>query len=179
MNDDVAETVDDMRHDVITDLVAKYIPPNAYPEQWDIQGLDFAVRDVLTLDLPVADWAKEDGIAGPEVTERIIRRADEWMAAKSAQYGPELMRNVEKSILLQTLDHLWREHIAMLDHLRQVVGLRGYGQRDPLQEYKSEAFQLFLGHAGPAAGDRHRPADAGGDCLHAAAGGAAAHGGAP
>ncbi len=142
-DDDVAETVEDMRHDVITDLVAKYIPPNAYPEQWDIKGLDFAVRDVLTLDLPIADWAKEDGIAGPEVTERVIRRADEWMAAKSAQYGPDLMRYVEKSILLQTLDHLWREHIAMLDHLRQVVGLRGYGQRDPLQEYKSEAFQLF------------------------------------
>lgn len=144
MNDeDVAETVVDMRHDVITDLVAKYIPVNSYPEQWDVKGLDFAVRDVLTLALPIEDWAKEEGIAGPEVTERIIQKADEWMAAKSAQYGPELMRYVEKSILLQTLDHLWREHIAMLDHLRQVIGLRGYGQRDPLQEYKSEAFQLF------------------------------------
>ncbi|WP_341991623.1 preprotein translocase subunit SecA [Azorhizobium sp. AG788] len=147
-DDDVAETVEDMRHDVITDLVAKYIPPNAYPEQWDMKGLDFAVRDVLTLDLPVVEWAKEDGIAGPEVTERIIQRADEWMAAKSAQYGPDLMRYVEKSILLQTLDHLWREHIAMLDHLRQVVGLRGYGQRDPLNEYKSEAFQLFAAMLG-------------------------------
>ncbi|GGF66501.1 protein translocase subunit SecA [Azorhizobium oxalatiphilum] len=149
MNDeDVAETVADMRHDVITDLVAKYIPVNAYPEQWDVKGLDAAVREVLTLDLPVEDWAKEEGIAGPEVTERIIQKADEWMAAKSAQYGPELMRYVEKSVLLQTLDHLWREHIALLDHLRQVIGLRGYGQRDPLNEYKSEAFQLFASMLG-------------------------------
>ena len=144
MNDeDVAETVTDMRHDVITDLVAKHIPENAYPEQWDSAGLQTAVRDTLTLDLPITDWAKEEGIAGPEVTERIIQRADEWMAAKTGQYGPEIMRYVEKSILLQTLDHLWREHIAMLDHLRQVVGLRGYAQRDPLNEYKSEAFNLF------------------------------------
>ncbi|WP_127090898.1 preprotein translocase subunit SecA [Aquabacter cavernae] len=144
MNDeDVAETVEDMRHSVITDLVAKYIPVNSYPEQWDLPGLDFAVRDVLTLALPVEEWAKEEGIGSEEVTQRIIQRADEWMASKSARYGPELMRYVEKSVLLQTLDHLWREHIAMLDHLRQVVGLRGYAQRDPLNEYKSEAFQLF------------------------------------
>lgn len=144
MNDeDIAETVEDMRHSVITDLVAKYIPANSYPEQWDVKGLDFAVRDVLTLDLPVEEWAKEEGIGPEEVTSRIIQRADEWMASKAAKYGPDLMRYVEKSVLLQTLDHLWREHIAMLDHLRQVVGLRGYGQRDPLNEYKSEAFQLF------------------------------------
>ncbi|MEP9355612.1 preprotein translocase subunit SecA [Xanthobacter sp. KR7-65] len=142
-DDDVAETVEDMRHALITELVAKFIPENAYPEQWDVDGLDEALKEVLALDLPVKDWAKEEGIAGPEVTERIIRRADEWMAAKTAQYGPDIMRYVEKSILLQTLDHLWREHIAMLDHLRQVVGLRGYAQRDPLNEYKSEAFNLF------------------------------------
>jgi len=144
MNDeDVAETVSDMRHALITDTVAKFIPANAYPEQWDTEGLHGAIQEILALDLPVKDWAQEEGIAGPEVTERIIRRADEWMAAKTAEYGPELMRYVEKSILLQTLDHLWREHIAMLDHLRQVVGLRGYAQRDPLNEYKSEAFNLF------------------------------------
>lgn len=139
----VAETVEEMRHTVIADLVAKYIPANSYPEQWDVKGLDFAVRDVLTLDLPIEDWAKEDGIGAAEVVERVIRRADEWMAGKAAKYGPDLMRYVEKSVLLQTLDHLWREHIAMLDHLRQVVGLRGYAQRDPLNEYKSEAFNLF------------------------------------
>ena len=89
------------------------------------------------------EWAKEEGIAEDEVKERVERRADEFMAAKVAKWGPDVMRYVEKSILLQTLDHLWREHLVMLDHLRQVIGLRGYGQRDPLNEYKAEAFTLF------------------------------------
>ena len=141
--DNVAETVADMRHALIDDLVTKHIPENAYPEQWDVAGLQDAVKHILNLDLPIQDWAKEEGIADEEVRERIIKRADEVMAAKAAQYGPDVMRYVEKSILLQTLDHLWREHLIMLEHLRQVVGLRGYGQRDPLNEYKSEAFQLF------------------------------------
>jgi preprotein translocase subunit SecA len=139
----VDETVADMRHSVIEDMVAKFIPENAYPEQWNVTDLDAALRDVLTLDLPVKDWAKEEGIADEEVRERIMRRADEWMAGKVAKYGPEVMRYVEKSVLLQTLDHLWREHLVMLEHLRQVIGLRGYGQRDPLNEYKAEAFSLF------------------------------------
>ena len=139
----VDETVADMRHAVIDDLVAKHIPENAYAEQWDVAGLDEALREVLTLDLPVKDWAKEEGIADEEVRERIKRRADEWMAGKVAKWGPDVMRYVEKSILLQTLDHLWREHLVMLEHLRQVIGLRGYGQRDPLNEYKAEAFSLF------------------------------------
>jgi preprotein translocase subunit SecA len=140
---DVAETVGDMRHSVVADLVAKHIPENAYPEQWDATGLKEAVKNVLGLDLPVDDWAKEEGIADEEVRERIMRQADEVMAGKVAKYGGEIMRYVEKSVLLQTLDHLWREHLVMLDHLRQVVGFRGYAQRDPLNEYKSEAFQLF------------------------------------
>ncbi len=139
----VDETIADMRHSVIEDLVAKHIPANAYAEQWDVAGLDTALREVLTLDLPVKDWAKEEGIADEEVRERVIRRADEHMAGKVAKWGPELMRYVEKSILLQTVDHLWREHLVMLEHLRQVIGLRGYGQRDPLNEYKAEAFSLF------------------------------------
>jgi preprotein translocase subunit SecA len=139
----VDETVADMRHSVIDEMVAKHIPENAYPEQWDVAGLDEALREVLTLALPVQDWAKEEGIADEEVRERIERRADEWMAAKVAKWGPDVMRYVEKSILLQSLDHLWREHLVMLEHLRQVIGLRGYGQRDPLNEYKAEAFSLF------------------------------------
>jgi preprotein translocase subunit SecA len=139
----VDDTVAGMRHSVIEDLVAKHIPVNAYPEQWDAKGLDQAVRDILTLDPPILDWVKEEGIADEEVRERIIRQADEWMARKVAKWGPEVMRYVEKSILLQTLDHLWREHLVMLEHLRQVIGLRGYGQRDPLNEYKAEAFSLF------------------------------------
>ena len=144
MRDDHTEdTVADMRHTVIDDLVAKHIPENAYPEQWDVDGLHEAVSQVLTLDLPVREWAKEEGIADEEVKERIKRSADEFMAAKVAKWGPDVMRYVEKSILLQSLDHLWREHLVMLEHLRQVVGLRGYAQRDPLNEYKAEAFALF------------------------------------
>jgi preprotein translocase subunit SecA len=141
----VDETITDMRHAMIQELVAKHIPENAYPEQWDITGLDEALKGILALDLPVKDWAKEEGIADEEVRERIERRADEFMAGKVAKWGPDVMRYVEKSILLQTLDHLWREHLVMLEHLRQVIGLRGYGQRDPLNEYKAEAFSLFEG----------------------------------
>ncbi|MGQ3673257.1 preprotein translocase subunit SecA [Xanthobacter sp. TB0136] len=144
MNDeDIAETVVDMRHALVSDTIAKFIPENSYPEQWDTDALHEALLQAIALDLPVQEWAKEEGIAGPEMTERAIKEADDHMARKAEQYGPDLMRYVEKSILLQTLDHLWREHIAMLDHLRQVVGLRGYAQRDPLNEYKSEAFNLF------------------------------------
>ena len=139
----VDETVADMRHAMIEDLVGKHIPENAYPEQWDTASLDRTLQEVLTLALPVQDWAKEEGIAPEDVRERITRRADEWMAGKVAKWGPDVMRYVEKSILLQTLDHLWREHLVMLEHLRQVIGLRGYGQRDPLNEYKAEAFSLF------------------------------------
>jgi preprotein translocase subunit SecA len=139
----VDETIADMRHDVVNELVNKFLPANAYPEQWDVTGLDEAVREVLTLDPPLAEWQKEEGITVDDVRERIGRQADEWMARKVATWGPDVMRYVEKSILLQSLDHLWREHLVMLDHLRQVIGLRGYGQRDPLNEYKAEAFSLF------------------------------------
>jgi preprotein translocase subunit SecA len=140
---DVSSTVSDMRYSVIEDLVSKHIPENAYPEQWDAKGLKESVEKVLTLQLPIDEWVKEEGIAEEEVRERMARAADEHMAAKVAKYGADIMRYVEKSVLLQTLDHLWREHLVMLDHLRQVIGLRGYGQRDPLNEYKSEAFSLF------------------------------------
>src|SRR5436190_524451 len=142
-DENVAETIADMRHAVIDDLVARHVPENAYPEQWDTPGLKEELGRVLGLDLPVDEWAKEEGIADEELLHRIERRADEHMAAKVAQWGADVMRYVERSILLQTLDHLWREHLAMLDHLRQVIGLRGYGQRDPLNEYKAEAFNLF------------------------------------
>ena len=138
-----AEVVTDMRHSVVEDLVSKHVPENAYPEQWDVAGLKEELTRILGLDLPVDQWAKEEGIADEELLSRIERRADEHMAAKVAQWGPDVLRYVEKSILLQTLDHLWREHLVMLEHLRQVIGLRGYGQRDPLNEYKAEAFNLF------------------------------------
>ncbi|MGA8226273.1 MAG: preprotein translocase subunit SecA [Xanthobacteraceae bacterium] len=139
----VAETVTDMRHEVIDELLRKHVPENAYPEQWDTAGLKEELKRLLGLDLPVDEWAKEEGIADEEMLTRIERRADEHMAAKVAQWGSDVIRYVEKSILLQSLDHLWREHLVMLEHLRQVIGLRGYGQRDPLNEYKSESFNLF------------------------------------
>jgi preprotein translocase subunit SecA len=139
----VAEVVADMRHNVIDDIVAKHVPENAYPEQWDTAGLKEELNRVLGLDLPADEWAKEEGIADEEIFARVERRADEHMAAKVAQWGSDVIRYIEKSILLQSLDHLWREHLVMLDHLRQVIGLRGYGQRDPLNEYKAEAFSLF------------------------------------
>jgi preprotein translocase subunit SecA len=144
MQDDVVPgVIADMRHTVIDDLVAKHVPENAYPEQWDTPGLREELKRVLGLDLPVDEWAKEEGIADEEIFARVERAADEHMAKKVAQWGPDVIRYVEKSILLQTLDHLWREHLLMLEHLRQVIGLRGYGQRDPLNEYKAEAFNLF------------------------------------
>jgi len=139
----VQETIADMRYDVVESLVAKHIPEKAYPEQWDTAGLKEAVQNVLNLDLPVDEWAKEEGIADEEVKDRLIKAADQAAARKVAKYGPELWRQVEKSVILQMLDHLWREHLATLDHLRSVVGFRGYAQRDPLQEYKTEAFSLF------------------------------------
>jgi preprotein translocase subunit SecA len=142
-SDSVAEMVTDMRHDFIDDIVTKHVPEHAYAEQWDVAGLKEELKRVLDVDLPVDEWAKEEGIADEELLTRIEQRVDEHMAAKVAQWGPDVMRYVEKTILLQTLDHLWREHLIMLDHLRQVIGLRGYGQRDPLQEYKSEAFGLY------------------------------------
>ncbi len=139
----VGEVVADMRHSAIDDLVSQFIPENAYPEQWNTVGLREELNRVVGLDLPVDEWAKEEGIADEEIFDRVERRADEHMAAKVAQWGVDVIRYIEKSILLQTLDHLWREHLVMLDHLRQVIGLRGYGQRDPLNEYKAEAFSLF------------------------------------
>ncbi|TDH57925.1 preprotein translocase subunit SecA [Dankookia rubra] len=142
---EVAETVAEMRRECIADMVDRAIPENAYPEQWDLEGLEAKVRDQLGLDLPVAAWAKEEGIDETQVRERIEAAADQHFAAKTANIGPDLMRMVEKSLLLQIFDAVWKEHLLALDHLRQGIGLRAYGQRDPLNEYKSEAFGLFNG----------------------------------
>ncbi|MEP3274751.1 MAG: preprotein translocase subunit SecA [Stappiaceae bacterium] len=141
--EDLAETITDMREEVVEDLVSKHIPERAYPEQWDTKGLQEQVNAILNLDLPVEGWAKEEGIADEEVIERLKKEANNFAASKAANFGPDVTRQVEKAILLQTLDHLWREHLSTLDHLRNVIGFRGYGQRDPLQEYKTEAFTLF------------------------------------
>ncbi|MBB3808920.1 preprotein translocase subunit SecA [Pseudochelatococcus contaminans] len=141
----VREEVDEMRHGVVDDIVHRHIPPDAYPEQWDGEALAADVRELLNLDLPIVDWLKEDGIADEEVRERIRTAADEAYAQRVERNTPELSTYVEKQILLQSLDHLWREHLVTLDHLRQVIGWRGLAQRDPLNEYKAEAFQLFNG----------------------------------
>ena len=140
---DVAETIADMRAEVIHDMVSRRIPEKAFAEQWQSAELTQDVRQILNLDLPVGDWAREEGIDEEAIRERIERAADNLMAAKAANFGPEMLRFVEKSFLLQLLDQVWKEHLLALDHLRQGIGLRAYGQRDPLNEYKSEAFALF------------------------------------
>ena len=141
--EDLSEIVGDMRGEVISDLVDQYMPPKTYADQWDTEGLQEAVRERLGLELPVIDWAEEEGVDDEDIIARLEKSADEMMAAKAAQFGPETMRMIEKQVLLQTIDAKWREHLLTLEHLRSVVGFRGYAQRDPLNEYKTEAFQLF------------------------------------
>jgi len=140
---DVAQAIADMRHEVVEELVGRCIPEKAYPEQWDVAGLHEELLRVFNTDLPVVDWAKEEGIADQEIRHRILDIVDRKAAEKAANYGPEVMRMVEKSLLLQILDGAWKDHLLTLDHLRQGIGLRAYAQRDPLNEYKREAFNLF------------------------------------
>ena len=139
----MTETITDMRHHVIDDLVSKHMPEKAYAEQWDAGGLREHMREAVGIDFPVEDWAKEEGIADEEVRERITQATDELYAAKREKYGPEIMAQVEKTFLLRTMDQLWRDHIVTVEQLRQVIHLRGYGQRDPLNEYKTEGYSLF------------------------------------
>ena len=141
--DEVEEVAADMRQQVIDDLVDQHMPPRAYAEQWDVKGLHAAVIERLNMDLPIAEWAAEDGVDQEVVRERIQQATDAYMAQKTEQFGPENMRQIEKQVLLQQIDGKWREHLVTLEHLRSVVGFRGYAQRDPLSEYKTEAFQLF------------------------------------
>ena len=140
---DVNETIADMREQVVDDLVTRHIPERAYAEHWDAAGLHEEVNKIFGVQLPIVQWSKEEGIADREMRERISQAVGRRAAERAANIGPDMMRYIEKAILLQTLDQDWREHIVHLDHLRQFVGLRGYGQRDPLNEYKSEALALF------------------------------------
>ncbi|MDG4892768.1 MULTISPECIES: preprotein translocase subunit SecA [unclassified Mesorhizobium] len=144
----LSETITEMREGVIEEIVTKNIPENAYAEQWNVAGLKDEVAQYLNLDLPIEEWVKEEGIAEDDIRERITAAADAAAKERADRFGPDVMNYVERSVVLQTLDHLWREHIVNLDHLRSVVGFRGYAQRDPLQEYKSEAFELFQGMLG-------------------------------
>jgi preprotein translocase subunit SecA len=139
----VEEQVADMREDVVSGLVARHIPHNAYAEAWDVAGLSEDVHAKLNLDLQIKSWAAEEGIADEEIRERLLKAAEEAYAAKVERITPDLARMIEKQVVLQSLDYLWRDHLVALDHLRQVIGWRGLAQRDPLNEYKSEALELF------------------------------------
>jgi preprotein translocase subunit SecA len=141
--EDLSEIIGDMRHEVIDELIDTYMPPKTYAEQWDIEGLHAAVLEKLSIDAPVAEWAAEEGVDDEHMSERLAEVANQMMAEKTEAFGPESMRNIEKQVLLQTIDAKWREHLLTLEHLRSVVGFRSYAQRDPLNEYKNESFQLF------------------------------------
>ncbi len=143
--DDLSDVTADMRQQVIDDLVDEYMPANTYADQWNTEGLYADVIVKLGLDLPVVQWADEEGVDDDEIRERLLKECDEFMAKKAVAFGPENMRNIEKQVLLQTIDAKWREHLLTLEHLRSVVGFRGYANRDPLNEFKNEAFQLFEG----------------------------------
>ena len=142
-SEEVGEVAADMRHQVIDDLVEDHLPARAYVEQWDVPGLKTAVIEKLNMNLPVDEWAAEEGVDQDAILERITEATDAYMAQKEADFGPETMRQIEKQVLLQAIDQKWRDHLLTLEHLRSVVGFRGYAQRDPLSEYKTEGFQLF------------------------------------
>jgi preprotein translocase subunit SecA len=140
---DLSEIVGDMRQDVVDDLVDEFIPARSYADQWDAEGLKAACLDKLGVDVPVVEWAAEEGVDDSDIRDRLYEATDALMAEKAEAFGAETMRQIEKQLLLQTIDGKWREHLLTLEHLRSVVGFRGYAQRDPLNEYKTEAFQLF------------------------------------
>ena len=140
---DLGEIVQDMRHQVIDDLVDAHMPPKSYADRWDADGLKAGSVEMLGLDLPIADWAGEEGVDQDAMRNRITLESDKLMEEKVAAFGPDAMRTIEKQLLLQTIDGKWREHLLRLEHLRSVVGMRGYAQRDPLSEYKNEGFTLF------------------------------------
>ncbi len=140
---DLSEITADMRSQVIDDLVDLHIPAKSYADQWDVEGLYAQAIAQLGIDVPVIEWANEEGVDDEDLRERLEEAADKFMAEKTESFGVETMRNIEKQVLLQTIDAKWREHLLTLEHLRSVVGFRGYAQRDPLNEYKTESFQLF------------------------------------
>jgi preprotein translocase subunit SecA len=143
--DHVADVAADMRHQVIEDLVGLTMPPKSYPDAWDTDGLVAGCREMLNMELPIAAWAAEEGVDQAVILDRIIEASDKMMAEKTEAFGASAMQNIEKQVLLQSIDGKWREHLLRLEHLRSVVNFRGYAQRDPLNEYKTEAFQLFEG----------------------------------
>jgi preprotein translocase subunit SecA len=144
-SDDLFDVTQDMRFQVIEDLIDQYMPPKTYADQWDLDGLKAALIEQMNIDVPVDEWGKEDGVDDEEFRTRLEAASDAEMVSKAEAFGPDNMRSIEKQLLLQTIDGKWREHLVTLEHLRSVVGFRGYAQRDPLNEYKNESFQLFEG----------------------------------
>ena len=144
-SEDVSEIIQDMRYQLIDDLIGNHVPPKTYPDQWDMDGLHTSLQEKMDIDADVISWSSEEGFDDSEIADRLYKLSDEKMAKKSADFGLETIRNIEKQILLQTIDGNWRDHLLKLEHLRSVVGFRGYAQRDPLNEYKTESFQLFEG----------------------------------
>jgi preprotein translocase subunit SecA len=142
-SDEVAEIAEDMRVQVIDDVVDQFLPPRSYADRWDVDGLVTAVREKMNLDLPLAAWAAEEGVDQDVVKERLQEASATQMSQKADAFGADNMRSIEKQVLLQSIDGKWREHLLRLEHLRSVVGFRGYAQRDPLNEYKTESFALF------------------------------------
>ena len=142
-DDDVSDVIEDFRHQVCEDLIETHVPKKAYAEQWDIEGLTESAKETLAMEIPFADWAKEEGIADEEMLERLKNATGEAFTQLTAGIDDEQMQRVEKQLLLQVIDQNWREHLQQLDALKSVIGMRAYGQRDPLNEYKSEAFTLF------------------------------------
>ena len=140
---DLSEIASDMRHQVIDDLITEHMPPKSYADQWNTEGLYADVIATLGIDVPVMKWADEEGVDDNDIRERLEEASDAYMVEKAEAFGAETMRNIEKQVLLQSIDGKWREHLLTLEHLRAVVGFRGYAQRDPLNEYKTEGFQLF------------------------------------
>ena len=141
--EDVSEITDDMRHEVIEELIDVHIPPKTYADQWDTEGLYAAALEKLGIDVPVIKWGEEEGVDAEVIRERMVEASDKMMTEKAEAFGSDTMRQIEKQVVLQTIDQKWRDHLLTLEHLRSVVGFRGYAQRDPLNEYKNEAFQLF------------------------------------
>ena len=141
--EDLAEITQDMRYQVIDDLVTQFMPPKSYADQWNTEGLQSALLEGVGFEAPVVEWAAEEGVDDDIIREKLEDLGDKFMAKKAVDFGPENMRMIEKQVLLETIDGKWREHLVTLEHLRAVVGFRSYAQRDPLNEYKSESFQLF------------------------------------
>jgi preprotein translocase subunit SecA len=142
-SDDISEMIIDMRHEVIETIVFKSIPEQSYHDQWDSETLETDIKNYLGLTLPINQWTKEDGIIEKEIITRLIEESNNYMAERAVKFGVDVFRQAEKTLLLQVLDQGWKDHLLMLDQMRQSIGLRAYAQKDPLNEYKKEAFELF------------------------------------